>query len=203
MGAGLTAGLAVAGVAVFLALMRAGAARPAPRDPATGDLVLQCGRGLVWAMVVMAVGGPLFAAALSLVIPSRNEWDVFVPIGLGAFWLLIGGPMAWWAIRRRTRVGASGLTSEYMFASPRFLPWDRVTRVTFASGQEFWVHGDRREQAMLHVWFGGVRDAVPLLRAHLPGEVRAKCRGTLDRFAAVVGAAPDAEPGAAADPAGM
>ena len=199
MGAALTSGLAVAGVAVVFALLRAGAARPAPRDPATGDLVLQCGRGLVWGAGLMAAGGPLFMAALSLVIPFKSPEQVFVPIGLGAFFLLIGGPMAWWAVRRRTRVGAAGLTSEYMFAGPRFLPWNRVTRVTFASGQEFWVCGGRGEKAMLHVWFVGVRDAVPLLRAHLPGEVRAKCRGTLDRFAEAVGAVPDAKPGTAAD----
>ena len=87
-----------------------------------------------------------------------------------------------------------------MFAGPRFLPWDRVTRVTFASGQEFWICGGRGEKAMLHVWFIGVRGAVPLLRAHLPSEVRAKCRATLEQFAESVGAVPDAAPVAVVKP---
>ena len=75
-----------------------------------------------------------------------------------------------------------------------------MTRVTFASGQEFWICGGRGEKAMLHVWFIGVRGAVPLLRAHLPSEVRAKCRATLERFAESVGAVPDAAPVAVVKP---
>lgn len=95
--------------------------------------------------------------------------------------------MSYWALRRRTRVGPAGLTSEYMFAGPRFLAWRDVTKVSFSSGQEFWLHGPKGK-AMLHVWFRGVKEAVPLLEQHLPEEVRRKHQGTIDRFAAAVGA---------------
>jgi hypothetical protein len=180
--------LIVAGVLVFFALLRLGANRPARRDPGTGELVLQCGSGLVWSMGLIAVAGPLFMGVLSFIIPFRNTAQVFVPFALGGFFLLLGGLMCLWALRRRTRVGQRGLTSEYMFAKPRFLLWAEVEWVSFSSGQEFWVHGSGRQKAMLHVWFVGVRDAVPLLRQHLPEAVRQKYASTLETFAVAVGA---------------
>ncbi len=185
---GLVSGLSVAGVLLFMALVRAGANRPAKRDATTGDLVLQCGPILVWAMGLIAVGGPLGMAVLSFVIPFKHETQVFIPIGMGAFFLLLGGLMCLWALKRRTRLGERGLTSEYMFARPRFLPWDEVTKVHFASGQEFWVMGRGGQKAMLHVWFTGVKDAVPLLRAHLPEAVQQANKAAIDRFSAAVGA---------------
>jgi Bacterial PH domain len=184
----LKGALLAGGLAVFFVLLRAGANRPAKRDPETGELVLQNSSVLVWSMGIIAVAGPVLMAVLSFVIPFQNTAQVFVPIGLGAFFLLLGGLMCLWAIRRRTRVGERGLTSEYVFARPRFLPWEEVVKVSFANGQEFWVHGSGRQKAMLHVWFVGVKEAVPLLRQHLPEEVRRKYDATLATFAAAVGA---------------
>jgi hypothetical protein len=180
--------LAVAGVLVFFALLRAGANRPARHDPETGELVLQCSSGLAWTMGIIAVGGPLFMAVLSFIIPFKNTAQVFVPVVLGAFFLLLGGLLCLWALRRRTRISERGLTSEYVFARPRFLPWVDVTKVSFASGQEFWVRGARGQKAMLHVWFVGAKEAVPLLRKYLPEAVRQKYESTLAAFAARTGA---------------
>lgn len=185
MGPAISGGLAAVGVCVCLALLSLGARRPAKRDPKTGELVLQCNPGVVWLTGGIAVLGPLGSAALSFLIPFKNDTQMFVPIGLGGFFLLLGGLMCFWALRRRTRVGEQGLTSEYMFSGPRFLAWEDVQTVSFASGQEFWVKGAKRK-AMLHVWFGGVREAVPLLREHLPPEVLKKNASVIDAFASRV-----------------
>ena len=187
MGTALSSGLAVVGVMVCLALLGWGARRPARRDPKTGELILQCGPGVLWLTGGIAVLGPLGSAALAFLIPFKNDTQVFVPIGLGAFFLLIGGPMSLWAVRRRTRIGETGLTSEGVFGGRRFLAWEDVQKVTFASGQEFWVRGPKHK-AMLHVWFIGLREAVPLLRKHLPAQVLKKNGSVLDTFAARVGA---------------
>jgi hypothetical protein len=182
----------VAGVLAFFALLRAGANRPAKREAKTGEIVLQCGPVLVWTMGCIAVGGPVLMGVLSFIIPFKNEVQVFVPIVLGAFFLLLGGLLCLWVLRRRTRVSERGLTSEYLLAAPRFLPWGEVTKIDFANGQELWVRGPGRQKAMLHVWFSGVKEVVPLLRAHLPEPVREKHQAVLDRFAGAVGAEPPA-----------
>src|SRR5262249_43545180 len=150
---------------------------------ATGDLVLQCGSIIVWTMGIIAVGGPVGMAILSFIVPFKNEREVFIPIGLGAFFLLLCGLMCIWAIRRRTRISARRLVSEYMLARPQFLPWEDVTKVSFANGQDFWVHGTDAKKALLQVMlFTGVRDAVPILLAHLPEEVQVECSETIERF---------------------
>src|SRR5262245_9675105 len=97
-------GLVVAGVLVFFALLAAGANRPPRRDPASGARVLQRGGGLVWSVAIIGVGWPLLMAVLSFIIPFKNTAQVFVPFGLGAFFLLLRGLLCLWAMRRRTRV---------------------------------------------------------------------------------------------------
>lgn len=184
----LSNALIAVAVIAFFALLRSQAKRPALRDPQTGELVLQCSPVLVWSMGLIAVGGPLAMGLLSLVIPFEHPNQVFVPIGLGLFFFTLGGLMCWWAARRRTRISEDGLTSEFMFASPQFLPWEETTKVNFSSGQEFWIQGEGRRKAMLHVWHVGVAEVVPLLRKHLPVEVRRQFAATIDQFANTVGA---------------
>src|SRR5262249_1099829 len=98
-------------------LARRNAHRAALRDPETGDLILQFGPVLVWTMAAIAVIGPVGMLVLSFVIPFRNEREVFVPFGLGLFFLLLGGGLWLYLSRRRTRVSITGLTSEYVFAA--------------------------------------------------------------------------------------
>lgn len=187
MGAALSGGLAAAGVLVCLALLGLGARRPAKRDPETGELILQCGPGVAWLTGGIAVVGTLGMALLSFIIPFQNETQIFVPVVLGGFFLLLGGLMCLWALRRRTRIGEKGLTSEGMFGGRRFLAWQDVQKLSFASGQEFWVRGPKHK-VMLHVWFIGLGEAVPMLRKQLPPEVLKKNGSTLDTFASRVGA---------------
>jgi hypothetical protein len=179
--------LVASGVVLFFLLLRSKANRPPTRDPQTGELVLQLSTVLVWTMGLISVGGPLAMAALSFVIPFQHESQVFIPIGLGLFFLVLGGLLWLWASRRRTRVGERGLTSEYVFAQPRFLPWDEIDRISFSNGQELWLYGTSRKKAMLHVWFVGVKEAVPLLREHLPRKVIEKQKAVLDKFAMATG----------------
>jgi hypothetical protein len=173
------------GVALFLGLLRAAASRPAPRDPETGDLVLQCSPTLVWTLGLLAAGGPILMGFLSMIIPFEHPNQVFVPIGVGAFFLLLGGSMCLWAIYRRTRVGEDGLTSEYVLFAQQFLRWDEVQSVDFTSGVELWVRGPRGRKAMLMTWFVGVHEAVPYLRRCLPEGV--KGRSAVEAFAITVG----------------
>jgi hypothetical protein len=56
MGSALLIALVLSILAVFSALVRAGATRPARRDPTTGELVLQCGSGVLWTMGSITVG---------------------------------------------------------------------------------------------------------------------------------------------------
>lgn len=179
--------LIAVGVMVFFLLIRAGANRPARRDPKTGELVLQCAPGLAWTMGAIAVGGPVGMGLLAFVIPARNAAEAFVPLVIGLFFLLLGGMMCWWALARRTRLSDKGLTSEYMFVKPRFIPWDEVEKLNFSSGQEFWVISETRQKAMLHVWFVGVKEAVPMLEQYLPEEVMDKYDSVLWKFARTVG----------------
>jgi len=135
----------------------------------------------------IAVLGSIGAGVMGFVLPPTNETQLIAVIAFGGFFLLLGGLMCFWALRRRTRISEKGLTSEYMFSGPRFLAWEDVEKLSFASGQEFWVKGAKRK-AMLHVWYVGLRDAVPLLREHLPEAVRKKYASTIDTLAARVGA---------------
>lgn len=180
--------LIVGGVLVLFTLLRMGANRPANRDPATGDLILQCGPVLAWIMGTIAVGGPIGMGILSFIIPFQNQVQVFVPFVLGAFFLLLGGLMCLWALRRRTRVGERGLTSEYTFAQPKFLAWNEIERVDFSNGQEFYLIDGKRRSAMLHVWFVGVKEAIPLIRKHLPASVQEQYGSTIDHFEGMFGA---------------
>lgn len=184
----LSSGLVVVGVLLFFSILRAGVKRPARCDPVTGDLVLQCGSILVWSMGIIAVAGPLSMAILSFVIPFKNQREVLIPIGIGAFFLILGGVICFWVIRRRTRISARGLMSEYMLASPRFVPWEKVTKVSFSDGQEFWIHASDGSKAMLHVLlFIGVREVVPYLTTHLPKEVQREYKEVIDRFIKATG----------------
>src|SRR5436305_423809 len=133
--------LVVGGVLFFFLLLRAAANRPARRDPATGELVLRFSPFLVWSMGAIAVGGPVGMGILSFVIPFKSENQVFVPILIGLSFLLLGGLLCLYTLRRRTRLSERGLTSEYLLARPRFLAWEHVVQVNFSSGQEFLLHG--------------------------------------------------------------
>lgn len=137
MNAGWTSGLVAVGVLLVLGLLRTAANRPTQRDILSGDLVLQPSSMLVWTMGIIAVGAPVAIAVLQFIYPVKNEREGFAVIGMVAFFLLVGGLVWFWAIRRRTRLNVRGLTSEYMLASPRFLAWEDVTKVSFSNGQEF------------------------------------------------------------------
>jgi hypothetical protein len=171
---------------LFFRLLRARANRLAKREATTGDLILQCSPILAWTMGLIAVGGPLGMAVLLFAIPAQNKIQMFAPLAVGAFCLILGGLMCLWALKRRTRVGERGLISEYIFAGPRFLAWEEVTKVDFANGLELWVRGASGQKAMLYVWFTGVKEAVPLLRAHLPEAVQQANKAAIDRFSAAV-----------------
>jgi hypothetical protein len=189
MNPGLSGGLAAAGVVLFLAILRSISNRPAKRDATTGDLVLQSSSVLVWTMGIIAVVAPVGLAILSAIFPFKNEREVFIPIVMGGFFLLVGGLTCFWAIRRRTRINERGMTSEYMLAKPQFLSWNEVASVSFANGQEFWVRGANGNKALVHVMlFTGVKDAAPFVVAHLPERVRAECHKTIDRFIRATGA---------------
>lgn len=185
----VVSGVLVAGsVALVLGLLRASAQQPACRDPETGDLVLKCGRGFVVMMLVIAGGGPVSMALLSLVIPFAYPAQAFVPVGIGAFFLAIGGPLALWGVKRGTRLSEDGITSYFVMSSPRFLAWEDVKKVSFASGQEFWLVGTKGDKAMIHVWFVGAAEAVPELWERLPEKVVEKYGDTIRFFGQCVGA---------------
>lgn len=182
--------LAGAGVVVLFALLRAAARRPAKVDPATGELVLRSSGLLTWTMVGVALAPSLLLGVVAVAVPSteavRQRAAPFI-FGIGGLFLLAGGSCALWAARRATRVGPAGLTSEYVFAGPRVLPWAEVTRVTYRGGLECWVHGSGGRKALLHLWYVGVQAAVPLLWEHLPGPVQDECRAALGRFVNAAG----------------
>lgn len=191
MNTGVTASVvsSVVGVMIFFLLVRSGANRPALRDAATGDLVLQCNGVLTWTMGVIALVGPLGMAILSFVIPFKNEREVYVPVAIGAFFLLLGGGLCLWCLRRRTRIGDRGVTSEYVFAKPRFLAWDDVVKVSMSGGQEFVLHGrDRRKTVVYVLFFTGVAEGVSRLVPNLPKSVRKECRADIDRLVKAAGA---------------
>jgi hypothetical protein len=181
--------LVILPVLVLLLLIRAQAKRPARRDPETGELVLRWSGLLVWTAGGCAVAMPLLMAIASFMIPSPGA-QVFAPIAIGGVPLLAGGVLCLYFIRRRTQLGAQGITSEYLFARRRFLPWNDVVSVRFKDGQAFWVHGSGRQKALLHVWFVGVKEAVPLLRQYLPDAVRQDAANILlvEKFATATGA---------------
>jgi hypothetical protein len=161
----------------FFATLRKRARLRAKRDEITGDIILRCSNIVPWTMGAVAVVGTSGMLALSFLVPFPNAAaGIFIFLGIGAFFLLGGGGMCLWSIRRQTRIGVEGVTSEYVFASPQFFPWEEVTKVRF-SGGEFWIHGPGRKKAFFHViMFTGVRDAVPLVIEHLPQHVQTEYR---------------------------
>ena len=182
-------GVAIALFFVLLFFLSLGsvAQRPGRRDPQTGELILQCSPLLSWTMAVITLGMPLLLGMLIFLVPFERPEQVFIPIGMSLFFVLLGGGFWFWSSRRRTRIGPSGLTSEYALFRPQFLPWHQVTKVDFANGQEFWVRAKDGRKAMLWIFFVGVAEAVPLLRAHLPQEVLTQYGEVLERFACCVG----------------
>ena len=187
---GIRAGLVVGGVLLFFGLLRAGANRPAKIDPATGDHILQCSPILVWVMGVLAVSAPIAMAVMSLIFPFKNETEKLVPIAIGAFFLLLAGPLSIGALKRRTRLNDCGLASEYMIGRPQLLPWGQVERLVLSGGQELWLHGSNGQKALLHAWFTGVKDALPIVRSRLPDSVVEKYKSVIDRFGQLLGMYP-------------
>jgi hypothetical protein len=186
----LQAVLFAAALGAFFDLARRSARRPATRDPLTGELVLQFGPFLIWTMGGIAVLGPLGMAILSFVIPFKNEREVYIPIALGLFFLLLGGFLFVYLSRRRTRVSKDGLTSEYLFARPAHMAWDEVERVKLSGNQELFLYDRDGRRVWFHIFLVGVKEAVPLLREHLPAAVQRSNEETLKRFATAAGAEP-------------
>jgi hypothetical protein len=187
MNGGFPAALVVGGVMLFFGLLRAGANRPAKVDPATGEVILQCGPILVWVMGVLAVCGPIAMAIMSFIFPFKNEAEKLVPVAIGAFFLVLGGLVSMWALRRRTRVGDRGLASEYMIGRPQFLAWGHIERIVLSNDQELWLYSADGQKALLHAWFTGVKDALPIVRSHLPDSVADQYKSVIDRFCQLPG----------------
>ena len=165
MNPGLSGGLAAAGVVLFLAILRSLSNRPAKRDAATGDLVLQSSSVLVWTMGIIAVGAPVGLAILSVIFPFKNQREVFIPIVMGGFSRRRRADFAFGRSRCRTRCGASeprpDLRNTMLAKTTISFVEDDVASVSFANGQEFWVRGANGDKAALvHVMlFTGVQDA--------------------------------------------
>jgi hypothetical protein len=169
--------------ALIVGLIRAAAARPARRDPTTGDLILRHNNVVTWMAGIFAIGLLLLLAVMTFVKPPTTDAQVLGVIGPGACLLLFFGWGCLYGLRRRTRIGERGLTSEYLFAKPKFLPWEDVVKVSMR-GHEFWVHRSDGRRALLHARFIGVKGAVPLLEKYLSDAVKQKYKRTLARFAA-------------------
>jgi hypothetical protein len=179
----LITGLAVGlGLHFYFAILRKRSRLHAKRDEITGDIILRCSSVVVWTMGAVAVVGGGGMLALAILIPPPNPGGIFIPLGIGAFFLLVGGGTCLLAIWRQTRIGVEGVTSEYMFSSPQFFPWEEVTKVRFFNG-EFSIHGPGRKKAPFHViLFTGVREAVPLIIEHLPKRVQAEGQKAIKRL---------------------
>src|ERR1700677_4842305 len=158
-------------VGLLLVLLQSAAKRPATRDPVTGDLVLQLTPVLTWMMGGIAIGGPIFILVLSMIVRFKNPNEVYIPIAIGAFFLVVGGLTCLWGLRRRTRLGKDGLTSEYMIGRSQFLEWSDVIKLT-RSGPELWLRGATGNKALLMLWFSGIAEAVLLLKEHRPESVQ-------------------------------
>jgi len=168
-------------------MLRSAAQRTGRRDPETSELILQCSPLLVWTMAVVTLGMPLLLGLLSFVIRFESPEQIFIPLGMSLFLVLLSGGLWLWSSRRRTRIGPEGLTSEYALCESQFLPWDQVTKIDFANGTEFWVRATDGRKAMIWIYFVGVAEVVPLLCAYLPEKVLRTYGQTLERFASCVG----------------
>jgi hypothetical protein len=174
--------LMIAAIGGFFALMRRTANRPAARDPDTGEIVLQFSKVLVWIMGGIAFLMPLALAVLSFVIPFRNAREVYVPIVMGLFFLILGGWLCLYVSRRRTRLSKSGLTSEYLISRTAHMAWDEVTRVKVAGNQELLLYDAQGRRAWIHIWLVGVKEAIPVLREYLPASVQKSNEEALAKF---------------------
>lgn len=183
--------IAPLGVILLFAILRSRAGRPAKRDHATGDVVLQYSRIVVWTTGLSAVIGSVGMVILPFVLPPKNVGEALIALGIGAFFLLVGGGMCIWTARRRVCVGVRGVQAEYPFTQPRFLPWEEVTRVRYLNG-EFWVYGRGRAKVLVpaNFFFVGVGEAVPLILTHLPDQVQRECRVAIRRLIKVSGVDP-------------
>jgi hypothetical protein len=180
----LQTALVVGNLLLFFTLLSCRANRPAMRDPVTGELILQYSKKALVLMVgINGIGVSLLMVVLSFVIEFEGDVKVFFLIGLGVYYLAFGWIMWVWAVRRRTRISERGLTSEYVFARPRFLAWEEVERIHYPKRETLWVCGRDRRKAALDVWFAGVEEAVSLLWKHLPEVVIQKHEDKVNRFA--------------------
>jgi hypothetical protein len=175
---------AVVGVAVglFFYLLLQSAKRPAMRDPKTGVLVLQFGRILPIIMGSIAVGAPIGLVILSFVVGFKTPNEKFIPIGMGAAFLLLGGGMLPYLLKARVRVSDEGLEGEAPLMRVRKIAWPEVARVRFCSDGSLTLISRDNTRVKIQPFMVGISEFAGILEQRLPQEARQASQRDLEKF---------------------
>jgi hypothetical protein len=89
--------------------------------------------------LLLGFGVPLAITALIVFKPPKNRADVFAVIGVYGMFALLGGPLLWEALRFALGISKDGLDCRSPWRASRFVPWNRVERLSYSSMNSWFV----------------------------------------------------------------
>jgi hypothetical protein len=182
----VSSAVAAGGVTALLYLLLQSAKRPAKRDPETGDLVLQFGAILPVIMGTIAVGAPIGLAILAMFVGFKNPNERYIPMVMGAGFLLLGGGPLPYLLKTRIRVGADGLVYQGVFGQPRTMAWPEIVRVQFKSDGSLTLISAAKKRIQVQPLMVGIGEFAEILDEHLPEAAWGASVKDLDRFSAML-----------------
>jgi hypothetical protein len=179
---GVASAVAGGSVFLFLYLLLQSAKRPAMRDPQTGELILRFGWFLPAFMGLLAVGAPIGLVILSMVVGFKHPNEKYIPIVMGAAFLLLGGAPLPYLLKARVRVSQEGLESEAPLCRHRRVAWHDVVRVRFNSDGSLAVVASDNTKIKIQPYMVGISEFADILERQLSPEARESSHRDLEKF---------------------
>lgn len=174
-------------VAILFTLVLQSSKRPVVRDPTSGELVLRFNPILTVIMAVIGAVGPLGMVALSFVVTFKTPNERYIPVGIGLFFLLLGGGLAVYFYKTVVRVNHHGLVATGVFGSSRAISWLEVVRVRFGTDMTFSLITAAKKKVQVHFFMKGMTEFTKMIDAYLPEEAKRASPNDLDKLRAMFG----------------
>jgi hypothetical protein len=182
-----TGGLIGLVVAILFMLLVQGAKRPVARDPTSGELVLRFNPILTAIMAVIGAVGPVGMVALSFVVKFKTPNERYIPVGIGLFFLLLGGGLAAYFYKTVVRVNHEGLVANGLFGLSRAISWQEVVRARFGTDMTFSLITAAKKKVQVHFFMKGMSEFSKMIEEYLPDEAKEASHADLEKLRVMFG----------------